>query len=121
MALFIAFLVFASNLSIAQDNYGGSGSTSCQCLIYVSTSGNDSNTGSSTQPVKTLKKALELAAAANPTSANKALIRMESGTYNTDAPIDLISNVIIDGGYTANTTSGVWSKSATMTTINRTT
>ena len=94
-----------------------SGGQACG-VIYCSNSGNDSYDGTSTQPVKTLAKALTLATGG--TSSSPVVIRMASGTYNINAPVNLISNVIIDGQWTANTGTGVWTKGTTATTINRT-
>ncbi len=98
---------------------GGSDSDCGTKIIYCSTGGNDNNNGSSTAPVQTLNKALSLATGG--TASNPAIIRMASGTYNVNAPVNLISNVIIDGQWTANTSTGVWTKGTTLTTINRTT
>ncbi len=102
------------------DPSGGVNSPCGTTIIYCSTSGNDGNDGGSTSPVKTLSQALTLANSVSPTADNPAIIRMASGTYNVNAPVNLISNVIIDGQWTANTTTGVWTKGTTLTTINRT-
>jgi hypothetical protein len=96
---------------------GGSASTCGTKIIYVSTTGSDSNNGSSTAPVLTISKALTLATGG--TASNPAIIRVASGTYNINAPLKLISNVIIDGQWTANTTTGVWTKGTTATEIKR--
>ncbi len=103
-----------------QDPSGGVYSPCGTTIIYCSTSGNDGNDGGSTSPVKTLSQALTLANSISPTADNPAIVRMASGTYNVNAPVNLISNVIIDGQWTANTTTGVWTKGTTLTTINRT-
>lgn len=75
-------------------------------VIYCSPSGNDTNIGTSTQPVSSISRALTLAQ----TDGNPSIIRMASGDYPTSSTVDLIDNVIIDGGWTANTSTGVWSK-----------
>ncbi|MBR6068682.1 MAG: hypothetical protein IKP45_12900 [Bacteroidales bacterium] len=103
---------------LVPETSGGSAADCGPKLIYVSTSGSDSNNGSSTAPVKTVSKALTLATGG--TSTNHAIIRVASGTYDINAPLNLISNVIIDGQWTANTTSGVWKKGTAETIINRT-
>ncbi|MBR3797980.1 MAG: Ig-like domain-containing protein, partial [Bacteroidales bacterium] len=102
------------------DPSGGVNSPCGTTIIYCSLSGNDGNDGGSTSPVKTLSQALTLANSVSPTADNPAIIRMASGTYDVNAPVNLISNVIIDGQWTANTTTGVWTKGTALTTIHRT-
>ncbi len=82
-------------------------------VIYCSTSGNDTNIGTSTQPVASITRALALAQ----TDGNPSIIRMASGEYTTSAIVNLIDNVIIDGGWTANTSTGVWTKGTGETTL----
>ncbi len=82
-------------------------------MIYCSTSGNDTNIGTSTQPVASITRALALAQ----TDGNPSIIRMASGEYTTSAIVNLIDNVIIDGGWTANTSTGVWTKGTGETTL----
>ncbi|MCR4812637.1 MAG: choice-of-anchor J domain-containing protein [Bacteroidales bacterium] len=98
---------------------GGAASTCETTIIYCSdVAGNDTYNGSTTQPVKTVAKALELAG--SPTDPNNpVIIRLASGTYNINAPINLKSNVIIDGQWTANVSTGVWTKGTATTTIHR--
>ncbi len=103
---------------IVNEQSGGSASACSPKIIYVHTSGNDNNNGSSTAPVKTLAKALTLATGG--TASNPAIIRMASGTYSISNSVSLKSNVIIDGQWTANTTSGVWTKGTAETVISRT-
>ncbi|MBO7132715.1 MAG: fibronectin type III domain-containing protein, partial [Bacteroidales bacterium] len=100
------------------ESAGGSAADCGPKLIYVSTTGSDSNNGSSTAPVLTISKALTLATGG--TSSNPAIIRVASGTYDINAPLNLVSNIIIDGQWSANTTTGVWTKGTTATIINRT-
>lgn len=85
-------------------------------VIYCSTSGNDTNIGTSTQPVASITRALALAQ----TDGNPSIIRMASGEYTTSAIVNLIDNVIIDGGWTANTSTGVWTKGTGETNLNGT-
>lgn len=86
-------------------------------VIYCSTSGNDTNIGTSTQPVATITRALALAENTSATPENPSIIRMASGEYTTSAIVNLIDNVIIDGGWTANTSTGVWTKGTGETTL----
>ncbi|MBO7572935.1 MAG: hypothetical protein J6T48_12360, partial [Bacteroidales bacterium] len=80
-------------------------------VIYCSaTSGNDLNIGTSTQPVASITRALALAYNPDATSENPSIIRMASGEYTTTSTVNMIDNVIIDGGWTANTSTGVWTK-----------
>lgn len=85
-------------------------------VIYCSPSGNDLNIGTSTQPVASISRALDLAK----TGGNPSIIRMESGDYTTNSTLNLIDNVIIDGGWTANTSTGVWTKGTGETKLNGT-
>ncbi|MBQ3831738.1 MAG: hypothetical protein II815_01020, partial [Bacteroidales bacterium] len=88
-------------------------------VIYCSSDGTG-DVGSSTKPVK-LDVALTLADGIDTrTASNPVIIRMASGTYSYSVPIELKSNVIIDGGWTANTTTGVWKKGTATSTISRT-
>ena len=86
-------------------------------VIYCSTSGNDTNIGTSTQPVASITRALALAENTSATPENPSIIRMASGEYTTSAIVNLIDNVIIDGGWTANTSTGVWTKGTGETTL----
>ena len=85
-------------------------------VIYCSPLGNDLNIGTSTQPVASISRALDLAK----TGGNPSIIRMESGDYTTNSTVNLIDNVIIDGGWTANTSTGVWTKGTGETKLNGT-
>lgn len=99
--------------------FGGMDAWGQTCnVIYCSTSGDDGNNGTSTAPVQTLSKALTLAAGG--TESSPIVIRMASGTYNISAPVNLQSNVVIDGQWTADVSTGVWTKGTTATIINRT-
>jgi hypothetical protein len=74
--------------------------------IYVdaSATGNDTNLGTASSPVKTLKRALQLV------SSSRNHIKMTTGSYTESTILDLTSGVIIDGRYT--NSSGTWSKSS---------
>lgn len=102
-----------------RETSGGSSESDCgPKLIYCATNGSDSNDGSSTAPVATLNHALSLATGGS--EGNPAIVRMASGTYDTDNPINLISNVLVDGGWDADIPNGVWTKGTGATIINRT-
>ncbi|MCB9196314.1 MAG: gliding motility-associated C-terminal domain-containing protein [Flavobacteriales bacterium] len=88
----------------------------CSDIIYVSTSGLGSVSGSDPSSPTTLTNALSLASS-NPNS----WIKMATGIYNIDNPMDInFGNFTIEGGYQA---SSGWRKTsvAGATTINRTT
>ncbi|MEI6765838.1 MAG: T9SS type A sorting domain-containing protein [Bacteroidota bacterium] len=77
--------------------------------IYASwNSGNDLNLGGPTGPVKTLTRAMALV------SGSRNYIRMDAGTYTENNVINLMNNVIIDGGYSF--AGGSWTKSSAATT-----
>lgn len=92
-------------------------STSSCNYIYVSSTGSDANTGTETSPKLTLQGALSLAGTTGLTH-----IRVASGIYNTSAVINLLSNVLIEGGFDNTTTP--WTKNdnngAALTIINST-
>ena len=102
-----------------RETSGGSSESDCgPKLIYCATNGSDSNDGSSTAPVATLNHALSLATGGS--EGNPAIVRMASGTYNTINTVNMISNVLVDGGWDADIPNGVWTKGTGTTIINRT-
>ncbi|MDD4149847.1 MAG: hypothetical protein PHE33_07445, partial [Bacteroidales bacterium] len=73
-------------------------------MIYVSTSGNDNDPGSSDYPVKTLSKAMTLV------SSSRNHIKMATGSYTESKRVNISTGLIIEGGFTV---SGVnWTKSS---------
>lgn len=81
-----------------------------QGTLYVSTTGNDGNSGTSSAPLKSVYQALVKAA----TDMSIENIYVASGTYNEISILELRSNLRIEGSFNA----GTWSKSASPTTIN---
>ena len=123
--------VTGSKTVYVKPNAGGD--NSCETPIiychYSDSYGSDDHDGSATAPVKTLQRALSLAAAhTDRTADNPAIIRMagsystsSSYYYNINESAQLIDNVVIDGGWYYNANTGVWTKNNSyITTINRT-
>ncbi|MBR1992422.1 MAG: hypothetical protein IJ986_09135, partial [Bacteroidales bacterium] len=77
-----------------------------QTNIYVSPAGNDSDSGSASAPVRTLSRALMLA------DTNSTHIFLAAGNYSEIQSVNLVSNVLIDGGYNA----ASWTKDSTAVT-----
>lgn len=77
--------------NITADNFFGNVSiTSSDNIIYVATNGDDTNTGSFTQPLLTIKAALALA------TANTS-VHVAPGTYTEANPITIPANVSLMG------------------------
>ena len=77
--------------NITADNFFGNVSiTSSDNIIYVATNGNDTNTGSFTQPLLTIKAALAMA------TANTS-VHVAPGTYTEANPITIPANVSLMG------------------------
>jgi hypothetical protein len=66
---------------------------SCLNAIYVSTTGSDTNPGTSSSPVKTITKGISLASTAGYTE-----VRVATGTY-VEGNIDVVNGINVSGGY----------------------
>src|SRR5690554_311043 len=96
---------YTINITLVSDDCPVSDPTESCDMIYVDgTNGNDSNTGTADNPVKTLARAMLSV------SPSRNYIKMTTGTYAENTIINLQDDLVIDGRYTNN--SGVWSKSS---------
>lgn len=96
---------YTINITLVSDDCPVSDPTESCNMIYVDgTNGNDSNTGTADNPVKTLARAMLSV------SPSRNYIKMTTGTYAENTIINLQDDLVIDGRYTNN--SGVWSKSS---------
>jgi hypothetical protein len=84
--------------------------TTSSCgYVYLSTTGNDVNPGTESQPKLTLANAIALA-----NSSSTKHIRVASGTYNISSILDIESNILIEGGF--NSATSPWTKNENLTT-----
>ncbi len=102
--------------------------TSATCIVSVSaadcgyvylsdTYGNDINSGSPSDPVKTLQQALSIADG----DTDRNTIRMHEGTYVTSSVVNMVSNVTVEGGYAVSASLDDWAvQSDGISTLNST-
>ncbi len=81
---FIATLLFTTATQLQAQHY------------YVSTTGNDINPGTRSQPFKTIEKALRECV---PLPNTFYHITVEEGVYVIDRALELTPNTLVDGGY----------------------